>query len=321
MSRNNEQLSLIDHNNTNANNKKVREPATDVMKAVAAHAPNERMMQKVFSPQEIDDILLKRDCGEDLTKAESVVLRKQFAKMKRWALEKEKTNNQQLIFVPSITDDKGFYKAYDISALYYVYRLADRMQRQAHVAADNDSYSKALHMARLVNMPLFVEQIKKLVNATLEITEDGIYVFTLPKPLTDDEIGELRRTEQVRRDKLHSIVRPAGMDPGSYNQILMIVRQVAPKTRKLDRENYYLYGERMLADLQTVLSLYFDFSMGILTKPEARVGMVRAMNRIRSALGILSEVGAWDVDAGAVVGENLNELMRRVDKVFPKDAK
>lgn len=110
------QLSLINEskNARSADTSERNEPATEVMKAVAAHAPNQKMMEKVFTPQEIDDIMLRRECGEELTKADGVALRKHFAKMKRWALEKEKTNNQQLIFVPVITDDKGFYKAFEL---------------------------------------------------------------------------------------------------------------------------------------------------------------------------------------------------------------
>ena len=290
--------------------------ATTVMKAVASHVYDSNKIDKSFSREEIDEILLKREVGEDLSKPEQTALRKHFHRMKRWALEKEKTNNQQIICVPCIMDDKSFYKAYEISALYYAYRIADRLQRSAHVVADSDNFSKALNVVSIANMPKLIEQMKDLLNPKIDVTEDGIVIFTLKEPLTDEEIGDLRRVEQVRRDRLHNLLRPKAMDPATYNAILMVVRQVAPKVRKLDRQNYYMFGEQMLRDLDDLLTTYFSYADGLIDKKSAGMKLLGYTNRMFSGLGILAEINAWDFGASATIGENINEVKRLVKKDF-----
>ena len=293
-----------------------REPATAVMKQVARRTLDYHRLERDFTPEEIEDILFKREDGEELSKAEIKILRNQYRKMKRWAMAKEKTNVQQIICVPSLMDDKGFYKLFEISALYYAYRLADRMGRTANLFADKDRFSKATNVASLTNIAKFVEQFKQFENPTLEITEDGIYVFTLKNPLTPDEIGELRRTEQIRRDNLHNLLRPKAMDPAAYQAILMIVRQIAPKVRKLDRQEYYLYGEEMLRDLSRLTNLYFDFSDGLVGREQTGAKMLSIINHLFACLMVLSENRVWEFDTAANIGENINELKRIITKNF-----
>lgn len=305
---------------TKDQDKKIREPAlapaTPVMKAVAVHVPMKEQMKRTFTQEEIDEIMVKREAGEQLNKKEVNELRKKFQKMKRFALEKEKTNNQQVIFVPCIMDDKGFYKAYNISALYYGYRVADRVGRKAQVRPDTDSYSKALHTVSLANMPKFIEEFKRIANVDLEITDDGIHIFTLREPLSEDEIGMLRRTEQMRRDTLHGVLRPAAMDPKTFNEIMTLVRQVAPKVKKLDRQNYYLYGEEMQKSLQKILKIYYNFADGIIDRKEAGLELLEEINTLLSCLGVLAELDIWGLETSSVVGANVANLKRIVNNNF-----
>ena len=104
-----------------------RKPAAALMKTVAAKTKNDKNMKKVFSPEEIEEILAKRDYGGSLTPAEHKAIREEYRKIKRHANEMEKGNKDRLIVVPSLVTGDGFYKVFDFSALYYVYRLADRM--------------------------------------------------------------------------------------------------------------------------------------------------------------------------------------------------
>lgn len=311
-----EELPLFAFDRAIAQTKEEKEPATTVMRAVAERTLDYRRMKKDFTPQEIEDIIFKRQEGDDLTKEETRALRERYRKMKRWALEKEKTNRTQIICVPCIMDNRGFYKLFEISALYYVYRLADRMQRTANLRADSDDFLKAVHTASLTNIGKFVEQMKQLENPTVEITEDGVYVFTLKRTLTDDEVGELRRVEQERRDRLHNMIRPKAMDPATFQGILTVVRQIAPKVRKLDRQDYYMYGEDMLRDLSGMITVYFDYAGGMLEREATGKKLLSMTNHLLAGLAILSETGTWEFGAAANVGENINELRRLVIKGF-----
>lgn len=210
-----------------------REPATALMKTVAARTGNEKNMKKVFSPEEIDDILARRDSGEALKPVEHKAIREKYRNIKRHAKEMKKGNKERLIVVPSIITGEGFYKVFDFSALYYVYRLADRMGRKARILNDNDRFSKMINVASIVNMDKFILQMKQLEDSEPSITEDGIYIFALKHPLTDDEVGQLRMVEETRREKLHNVLKPKAMDPAVFQGILMVVRQVGPRVKKL----------------------------------------------------------------------------------------
>ena len=153
----------------------VKEPATTLMKTVAEKAFVESKARKVFSQEEIDEILDKKTFGEDLTKQDRAVLRMQYKKMKSWVKEKEAGNQSQVIAIPSLTDGTDeFYKVFDFSALYYVYRLADRMGRNATLRIDKDERPKMLYQASIKDIEKFTEQFQELENPTVEKTLEGV---------------------------------------------------------------------------------------------------------------------------------------------------
>ena len=133
------QIGFFDKKPSNAKTSSIeRLPATDLMKTVASKTYDARKISKVFTDAEIEEILLKRDGGAELVDSEKKALREKYYKMKLWVKEKEKTNTSQLFVVPSLISSDTFYKVFNFSALYYVYRLADRMGRNATLRIDKD---------------------------------------------------------------------------------------------------------------------------------------------------------------------------------------
>lgn len=122
-----EELPLFAFDRAMAQAKEEKGPATAVMRAVAERTLDYRRMKKDFTPQEIEDIIFKRQEGDELTKEETRALCERYRKMKRWALEKEKTNRTQIIFVPCIIDNRGFYKLFEILARGWCLCGADRV--------------------------------------------------------------------------------------------------------------------------------------------------------------------------------------------------
>ena len=136
-----------------------QEPATELMKAVATKAVNLNNLEKVFSPKDVEEILAKREAGGTLEPAERKALREKYRKIKRQVKEMERGNKGKIIVMPAITNP-DFYKVFDFSALYYVYRLANRMGRSARLMHDSDKNSKMLHSASIVKIDKFLEQMK-----------------------------------------------------------------------------------------------------------------------------------------------------------------
>ncbi len=322
-----EQLSLIDMNNTAPTNNAEKvveksvenslkmEEATEVMKAVAARTQaSEEMLKKTFSKKEIDEIIARRDGGSSLEKEETIAIRTRYRRIKKLVKEMEYGNNQKIIVFPSLTSSGEWYKLIEFSALYYVYRLAARMGRTAKIYNDSDKCSKAVFSASFQGIESFMEQMMRLEDPDVEITEDGIYIFTLKKAVSDEELTALRHMEQARREKMYNIMKPKKMDPAIFQQILLISRQVVPRARKLKKEYYNTTGEEMVRDVQNLLALYFDYSEGMCKREEVLVRSARVLNRMMAGVTVLSENKIWEYDIAVVIGTGLADLKRMIEK-------
>ena len=139
-----------------------REPATAAMKAVAESTADARKLTKSFSPNEIEEILAKRNSGGKLEPVETAAIRTKYRQIKHQIKELEHGNNSKLYIFPSITSGDNWYKLIEFSALYYVYRLAPRMGRSAKIYPDSDKTQKALFTASLQNIDGFLDHFRNL---------------------------------------------------------------------------------------------------------------------------------------------------------------
>ncbi len=290
-------------------------PATVLMKTVARRAPKKKVIEKVFSKEEIKEISKVHELEEN-AKQDRTAAKEKYRKIKRLVKEMERGNNQKIIVFPSLVNGDGWYKVVEFSALYYVYRLAPRMGRKAHIYKDSDKYSKCLFSATFQNIEKFVYDMDRLDDLKPTITEDGIYIFTLKHALSDDEMAALKLTEETRREKLHNIVRPINMSPGTYQAILMVMRQVTPRVRKLEKQYYYTTGEMMVKNIQELMAVYFDFANGLCSRNETGKRLMTIVDRLLAGLTLLAENRVWAYDVAAMIGESINEIRRIVIKDF-----
>lgn len=92
------------------------EPASELMKIVAGKTMNTKNLEKVFSPEEVREIIMRRNAGEAIAPAEHKAIRERYRKMKRQVKELEKGNKSRIILVPSITND------YSSQSAFFVFR-------------------------------------------------------------------------------------------------------------------------------------------------------------------------------------------------------
>ncbi len=142
--------------------KSAKSAATPLMRKVAEKSYNPKIAAKVFTPEEIEDIQNRRIKHLPVSREEQETIKELYRKIKSQVREMEKTNQQRVIIFPSLTNGAGWYKAIEFSALYYAYRLADRMGRHARVMKDTDRFSKAVFAVSITNIERFAEQFKNL---------------------------------------------------------------------------------------------------------------------------------------------------------------
>ncbi|MBQ3280453.1 hypothetical protein IJG92_02250 [Candidatus Saccharibacteria bacterium] len=289
----------------------VKNVPNEMMEIVAHAVPVRKKLKKVFTDEEIAKFLDEKISQEARAKFKDEVKR-----IKRRVLDLEATNRTQLIFYKS-SENGDFYKALDTSALYYAHRLAQLMGRKCNVMIDKDRFLKADFVASISGgIDKFTKQYKELEGLEPEVTLDGIYIFPLKEPITDEEYQMLRQTEKTRQERVHNILKPKNMSPAVYQQILMIIRQLAPKSEKLKDEsiNYRIFGTEMLMNLRNIMAIYSDYSNGTYDTSEAGRMILAETGRIKATLVILGETRKWGAVPLASAGNNIEILEKVINK-------
>lgn len=302
-------------------------PATDLMKAVAMKAPVKKRIDKVFSPEEVAEIYdkiaeRKSNAAMQATAKtkEEVARRERTIKVKKQAKEMEKGNQSRLILFPSYSrkkDEVEWYKMGNFSALYYVYRMADRMGRSARLMRDTDKFGKMVEgVASIRNIDKFLAQVARLNEFDEhEVTLDGIYIIPLIKPLTDEEVGILRRTEAERREMMHNVLRPKRADAAIYQSILLLDRQVLPRSNKMPKGYYETIGQSMALGIKELTQVYFAYAEGRISVEQAKSKLLWIIDGLRASTALLGENSVWTYDVATSVGENVAALKKLVSEM------
>lgn len=298
-------------------------PASELMKAVAVKAPVKAKIKRDFSQKEQKEInqRIKKAKEQKSEKSaenspEAIERRKTIVAIKKKAKEMEKGNKSTIILFPSYSrnsDKLEWYKMGDFSAMYYVYRMAARMGRIAKLQKDTDKFWRMDYIASIRGVEKFLELAEKLnVFDGHEKTIDGFYLLHLKTPLTDEEVGILRRTESMRKERMHNVLRPKRADTGIYQAILAIDRQVLPKVCNMAKSYYVTVGDTMAKSIHALTAVYFMFADGRMEASIMRDELLNHVAYLMAGAALLGEVEAWGVDTATAVGENLNELKKMI---------
>lgn len=303
-----------------------KEPASELMKMVAVKAPVKSKIKKDFTPNEQKEIMQRiqkykeqKDAKNKAKSVETYDRRKRIIAIKKKAKEMEKGNTSRIILFPSYSRDSDkleWYKMGDFSAMYYVYRMAARMGRTAKIQKDTDRFSRMNMIAMIRGIDKFLDLVKNLNEIERhEETVDGFHLLYLKKPLTDEEVGILRRTEAMRKEMMHNVLRPKKADTGVYQAILMVDRQVLPKLSSMEKGYYITIGDKMAQSIHELTTTYFLFADGEIEVSVAKKRLLELVACLTSGTALLGEVDAWGADRATAVGENVNNLKKLIQEM------
>lgn len=299
---------------------------TDLMKAVAIKTPVRRKIDRDFPPEVATEIRQKlkekkaAQSPEAIAKTEAERERREkIIHIKKIAREMEKGNNSKIILFPSYSrhsDKLEWYKMGDFSALYYVYRMADRMGRSARILKDTDKFARMNGVVSIRDIDKFLDQTKQMNEFERhEQTLDGIYIVYFKRPLDPDELGALRRTESERKKMMHNVLRPKKANPAVYQAILDIDRQVLPRTAKMEKGYAVTIGNTMATAILELTETYFKMAKGYLEPELAKAYLLELVERIKAGTALLGENAVWSYDVASSVGVNLVILEEAINKM------
>ncbi len=310
---------------TNKYTKKIKEPATPLMKAVASYAPSIAKMREDFTPneiREINHIIAKREEAEISENAKSedeIELRKKAIKVKRIAKKLESGNNSKLIFFPSYskkTNELIWYKAGNFSALYYTYRVADRLGRIANLKKDTDHFAGMNHVVSLKNIESFAEEMMQLNDfESFEKTLDDIYIFYLKKPLEKEEVWILKRTQAHQKNLAGDIIRPKNADANFYQYLLMFIRELLPKINRLEKGYYESIGIRVNNRMVDMVRAYTEYAEGFMRVEDFLKIAQNFVLDTRMMLVIFNENDVWSADKIVMFGDLLHNFSGKLLKM------
>lgn len=305
---------------------KARQESLPLMEAVAMKAPVKKRMERDFTSAELEKIRKKTQAeeinnpektNEEIEMARS--RRERVIKIKKIAKEMEKGNKAKIIVFPSYSrnsDKLEWYKMGGFSALYYVYRMADRMGRTAKLMRDTDKFAKMDGIASVRDVEKFLDKAMQLNEfERYEQTLDGFYILYLKKPLTDEEVGVLRRTEEMRHEMMHNVLRPKKADAAVYQAILMLDRQALPRLSKMEKGYYQTIGDTMAKEILEMTKTYFRFANGYIDMKEVKEQLLDLIEGILAGIALLGENNVWGYDVATSIGENTNNLKRLIKEM------
>lgn len=293
--------------------------ANELMKKVAVATGDVGKMKKVFTPEQIKEIMSKRQAGIKVSDEEGMALSRQTRLNKRWVTERQVGEYGKIFVYPSYTDTNGkiWYKMVDFSALYFHYHLADRMGVTANIFVDEDKYLQRRYTASIADIDRVALQFIELNVGTVEEAANGIYVFNLKEPSNTEEYSAMVLTEENKRERVRNIFRPKAMSAEAYKTLLDTIRLFEPKIRHLENRFFTLFGTEMMKNFEEMLAVYYLYSDGLMEKKETGISLISLVDRQKAILAILEEADVWkDMTAPTMLGEKLVDLRQQITKAF-----
>lgn len=324
-------------NKAKNNESKPRQMSLPLMEAVAKKAPVKSKMEKDFTPAEIAKINAEREKKKAAAEAESDAAarevleeererveaeerayREMIIRNKKIARELEKDNNSKIILFPSYSRNKSseeieWYKMGDFSALYYVHRMSMRMGRKAKLIKDTDRFAKMKYIACVRDIDKFVFEAMQLPEFVKQyFTPDDFCILEMKEPLTADEIGVLRRTDAVRRDMMHNVLKPRQADAAVFQAITMLNEQLLPRINRLEYGYAVTIGQELTRRYFNVVETYYRFASGYIETSVAKQEMLNAIESLLAGTLMLGDNAGWGFDVASAIGENIANLKRLV---------
>ena len=299
-----------------------KKPASELMKTIAEKVPSKKKIMSDFSPAEQAEIFERIERNDARAKMadqkqensiEDEARRELIRKIKRTAKEMETGNQSKIILFPSYSRngaELSWYKMGDFSALYYTYRMAERMgRRMPTIQKDKDRFYKMRMIVSVRDVDELIEKAMKLKEFEKhEETLDKVHILYLKQALEDDEYAMLRHTGEMQKEMMHNVLRPRKAAPEMYLNILMLGRQVMRMTTALGIIHRYEIGDKVAENVLEMLNAYYDYTGGLIDAEAARREMQRRVFRVRAGMALLGDDDAVKPTKACAIGETIAKI-------------
>lgn len=234
-----------------------------------------------------------------------------YYEMKKKVAELEMRNFQHLVLWPASdkdTNEKRFYNMGGHSAVIYVYEIAPRLKRKAHLRIDMDNGETKFKtgICSILEVESLEKALKEIgIKRLTKIAKgyEDCIIFKLAREYSKAEIKEMMRQEQRNMDQLNKVLFSKVVYPDIHKQILELKKMVPAKVKNMDKTYRVIVGMKMIDTLFDIVRLYSEMAHGDRDEYEAAVQINREADMLLAEISIMTELKLWDLSISLRLGD------------------
>lgn len=231
----------------------------------------------------------------------------------------EQTNRGSLVLYRC---GKGWYKMGGHSALFMRYRVAERIRINNKLHKDDD------YDHRFAEGVMIFTNVDKLTSALARIDVkmsaregDDIFVYNLGYELTDEEIEQIRRSEEAVRGQVQRELEVKDPFPGIAVGLRDLMVTMRHKIKNADGIARDIILSSMMERILTLRDLYDQMADGEIEFPEMREEFLKVLRIVKRNTNTAMDLQIWDPDDTLVFTRKLGALTAVLAKATTRYSK
>lgn len=241
---------------------------------------------------------------------------------KRKIIQTESDNYNKVVVIPC-SGDKDWYEMAEHSALIYQYGVCAKIGKKVRIHVDTNSYydSYKIGYVRSKTIKPIRDSLKAAELYQSEQKNGHIYIFTLNKTFTKQQIDQFKKAEEKERIRNLSPLPVHNLDPELYRQLIFVgtrLRQLC--TAKLDHPTRNILGDDLLRLIYGLIETYHKLTF---FPPAAYAKRIHYLDQMRRDLfdlilkiQIAGELKIWNFETCIALGAPLDDAYQRVQKQY-----
>ncbi|MBR3332298.1 hypothetical protein IKG28_01550 [Candidatus Saccharibacteria bacterium] len=225
-------------------------------------------------------------------------------------------SNQDKIMLLRYKGTGEWYEIAEHSALFYYYKVCDKLASKPNFENDSDSYYYPYEIGRIRtrNPELIISRVKEAKLYKNTVKKNGLIIINLNTKFSQDKIAGFLKTEEERREKNRKIIHVEYSDPTLYRMLCLVTERLHKAcNNKMNRVTSQTNGARILTKIDHALFLYMRFcDKKNAPSSEEWDEILGDVQSVIYEINILCGSGIWGHSIASSFGEELIGIRRRI---------
>lgn len=205
--------------------------------------------------------------------------RSAYLERKQTALSRDKDNVDKIVWVMAL--DKGWWKAFNRSAVYYAMLVAPRINKTIpQLVEDSDYEFPAENVVMTSNIGRIVKAAERLGMEVDERYDIGYVVIKLGQKVTREQYNNFLHEENELWTKAQGMILPAVIWPKVKDLLLRLSKILDEQVRKMPQDRKIEIGAKMQAEAREAVQTFILIARERVSKEEGAGMMMENLDRL-----------------------------------------